>query len=195
MKDKIVLIGGGGHCKSCIDVIESTNQYEIVGIIDKALLGQKVLGYPVIGTDEELPEIVKEYKNYAITIGQIETSKIRRKVYSLLKEIGGQLPVIVASSAYISESAVLDEGTIVFHHSTINSEAKIGKCCIVNSQSLIEHESMVGDFSHVSTGSILNGQVILGESCFVGSGSVLRNNININSNTFIRMGSVVKKDI
>ncbi len=24
-KPKIILIGGGGHCKACIDVIENTN--------------------------------------------------------------------------------------------------------------------------------------------------------------------------
>ena len=32
---EIILIGGGGHCKSVIDVIESEGQFEIVGIVDK----------------------------------------------------------------------------------------------------------------------------------------------------------------
>jgi hypothetical protein len=32
---KVFLIGGGGHCKSCIDVIENENKYKIKGIIDK----------------------------------------------------------------------------------------------------------------------------------------------------------------
>ena len=32
---QIILIGGGGHCKSCIDVIENGNKYKIRGIIDK----------------------------------------------------------------------------------------------------------------------------------------------------------------
>jgi hypothetical protein len=30
--DDIVLIGGGGHCKSVIDVIEQQGEYKIVGI-------------------------------------------------------------------------------------------------------------------------------------------------------------------
>ena len=41
---KIVLIGGGGHCKSVIDVIEQEGQFTIVGIVDNAeLLGSKIL--------------------------------------------------------------------------------------------------------------------------------------------------------
>ncbi|HQB08035.1 MAG TPA: acetyltransferase, partial [Rectinema sp.] len=34
MKD-IILIGGGGHCRSVIDVIELGNEFRIIGIIDK----------------------------------------------------------------------------------------------------------------------------------------------------------------
>ena len=46
--NKIILIGGGGHCKSVIDVIEQEARFEIAGIIDKPeLLGTKILGYPV----------------------------------------------------------------------------------------------------------------------------------------------------
>ena len=50
---KIILMGGGGHCKSCIDVIESANEYEIVGILDTAdKLGQSILDYKIIGTED-----------------------------------------------------------------------------------------------------------------------------------------------
>ena len=49
MKEKIVLIGGGGHCHSVIDVIEQTNKYEIIGIVDtKENIGKKVLDYEII---------------------------------------------------------------------------------------------------------------------------------------------------
>ena len=43
-KPKLILIGGGGHCKSCIDVIEQEDNYEIVGIIDvPEKKGEKIL--------------------------------------------------------------------------------------------------------------------------------------------------------
>ena len=33
-KIKLALIGAGGHAVSCIDVIEKTNKYKIVGLVD-----------------------------------------------------------------------------------------------------------------------------------------------------------------
>ena len=52
---QIILIGGGGHCKSVIDVIEQEDKFKIAGIIDKSeLLDSNILGYPVIGNDLDL---------------------------------------------------------------------------------------------------------------------------------------------
>ena len=57
----LILIGGGGHCKSCIDVIEHENKYKIVGILDMAeKVGQKVLGYKIIGSDSDISTYVKK---------------------------------------------------------------------------------------------------------------------------------------
>ena len=35
MKELILIGGGGGHCRSCIDVIEQEQKFKIAGIIDK----------------------------------------------------------------------------------------------------------------------------------------------------------------
>ena len=37
MKEKIILIGGGGHCKSCIDVIEAQGRFQIMAIVAKGI--------------------------------------------------------------------------------------------------------------------------------------------------------------
>jgi len=37
MKKKIILIGAGGHSTSCIDVIEKTKKFIIVGLVDKKI--------------------------------------------------------------------------------------------------------------------------------------------------------------
>ena len=42
--NNIILIGGGGHCHSVIDVIEQEGRFRIKGIVDKTkLLGSSVL--------------------------------------------------------------------------------------------------------------------------------------------------------
>ena len=85
---KILLIGGGHHCKSCIDVIEQQGVYEIAGIIDKPSdLGKKVLDYTIIGSDDDLPNLRNEFDYAFVTIGQIRTADLKIKLYNMLKKI------------------------------------------------------------------------------------------------------------
>ncbi|MCU4158145.1 acetyltransferase [Carboxylicivirga sp. A043] len=194
--EKLLLIGGGGHCKACIDVIEQEGRFEIAGIIDqKDKLGKTVMGYRVIGCDDELPELFKKYKHALITVGQIRSAKLRIKLFTKLKQIGFNLPVIISPLAYVSQSATIDEGTIVMHHVLVNAEAQIGSNNIFNSKALIEHEAIVGNHNHISTGAKLNGQVQVQDECFIGSGSTIANNVSIVSNVIVPAGSTVFKNI
>jgi hypothetical protein len=46
MKEKIILIGGGGHCSACVDVIEQEGRFTIAGIVDVPEKKQHyILGY------------------------------------------------------------------------------------------------------------------------------------------------------
>lgn len=191
MKEKIVLIGGGGHCHSVIDVIELTNKYKIIGIVDtKENIGKKVLNYEVIACDDDLETILKTCKNAVITVGQIKSNKIRVELFNKLKEIGFSLPVIISPHAYVSKHASIDEGTVVMHHALINANAKIGKNCIINSKALIEHDVIVENHCHISTASVLNGGVVVKENTFFGSNATSKQSIEIAG--FIKAGSLVK---
>lgn len=196
MKEPIILIGGGGHCKSCIDVIEQEDKYRITGILDaNNLVGQKILGYDIIGTDDDLPELLRTTKNYLITIGQIESSVKRTGLFKMVKNLGGRLPSIFSPYAYIAKTSQIGEGSIVMHNALINADAIIGLNCIINSKALIEHEAVIGNFCHISTGAIVNGGTKVGDRCFVGSNTVLFNNICICDDTIISAGLRVRTDI
>ena len=59
-KEEIILVGGGGHCKSCIDVIEQEGRFLIAGIVDMPeKLGEKILDYEILCTDDDLPSLVR----------------------------------------------------------------------------------------------------------------------------------------
>jgi len=196
LKESLVLIGGGGHCKSCIDVIESENRFRIAGILDlPERKGQEISGYPVIGIDADIPELAKIHKNFFITMGHIQAPGFRIKMYQHLKELGLILPVIISPSAHVSQKATIGEGTIVMHQVIVNTEARIGANCILNSGSLIEHETSVGDHCHISTKVVLNGQCQIGSGCFIGSSTVLANNTDIQDHTLISAGSVVLRSL
>ena len=191
MKEKIVLIGGGGHCHSVIDVIEQENKYEIIGIVDtKENIGKKVLDYEVIACDDDLKTIFLTCKNALITVGQIESNKIRVKIYNNLKKIGFNLPVIISPLAYVSNHSSIEEGTIIMHYALVNANTKIGKNCIINTKALIEHDCVVEDNCHISTASVINGGVIVKENSFFGSNATSKQSIEISG--FIKAGSLVK---
>jgi sugar O-acyltransferase (sialic acid O-acetyltransferase NeuD family) len=192
----IILVGGGGHCISCIDVIEQTGLYQIIGILDiPEKSGEKVLNYPVIGTDNELERFLPDCADYLITVGQIKTSALREKLFQKIKMAGGNLPVIISPIAHVSKYANIEEGTIVMHQALINAGAKIGKACIVNSKALIEHEATIGDYCHISTAACINGQVNIGDNCFIGSNTVVGNNLAIVDNSIVAAGSQVLKSL
>ena len=139
---KIILIGGGGHCKSCIDVIEQEGKYRIAGIVDMAeKMHQKVLGYEVIATNDDLPHLVKEYENFLITLGQIKSPDKRIRIFQTLKESEAKLPIIISPFAYVSKHAEIGDGTIIIHNALINAGAKIGSNCIINTKALVEHDA------------------------------------------------------
>jgi len=194
--DKILLIGAGGHARSCIDVLEEENQFEIAGLIEKGeRISNNSLGYSVIGTDDDLKVLRKHYKNAIITVGQIKSPKIRIKLYQLLKELDFTLPVIVSPHAYVSKHAQIGEGSIIMHGVIINANAIIGNNCIINNKSLIEHDAVIGDHCHIATGAIINGEVSVENETFIGSGAVTKQAIAIGKNCVIGAGVVLKNDI
>jgi len=191
--EEILLLGGGGHCKSVIDIIEQENKFSIAGIIDKKeLMGSKVLGYSVIASDDELESLSKQYKYACITVGQITSPSIRIKLFDTAKKLGFSLPSIISPRAYVSKHAKIEEGTIIMHDVVINSDAKISKNCIINTKALIEHDSEIDENCHISTGAVINGGVKVEKNCFIGSNAVTKESITIKANSFIKAGSLVK---
>lgn len=190
---QLLLIGAGGHCKACIDVIEQIGEWQIAGIIDRKDSGvTEVLGYSVIGSDENLPELRKQYDYAFLTIGQIRSAELKVKLFDQLKALGFKQPGLVSPLAYVSKHATIGEGTIIMHYAMVNAAAKVGDNCIINSKALIEHEAVIENHCHTSTGATINGGVVVGEQSFIGSHATTKQTITIPPKSFIKAGSVVK---
>lgn len=195
MKKDIILIGGGGHCKSCIDVIEQEGKFHIIGILDlPVLVGTKILGYRIIGTDNDFPKYAKNVNNFLITVGQIKTPEKRISLFNMVKSLNVNLPVIISPLAYVSITAQIAEGSIIMHHALVNTNVRIGVNCIINSKTLIEHDAVIGNHCHISTGAIINGSVEVGEETFFGSGAISVHGAKIPTQAFIKAGSLFKSN-
>ena len=190
----IILIGGGGHCKSVIDVIEQEGRFEIVGIVDKPeLLGSNVLGYSVIGSDFDLDSLAKKYQYALITVGQIKSPSLRIKLFDLAVKAGFTLPNIISPNAYVSRHSSIGNGVVVMHNAIVNASASIGDNCIINSKALIEHDVVIKNHCHISTGSIVNGGALIKNRVFFGSNSTTREGVIIESDLVFGAGSLILK--
>ena len=190
----LVLVGGGGHCKSVVEAAESAG-YRILGVFDlMENIGRNILSTTVIGTDDDIPDYVNKAE-FVVTVGFIKDPSVRIKIYNKIKEAGGKLATVIASTAHVSKYASIGEGTVVLHHALVNAGAIVGNNVILNSFANIEHDALIGDRSHISTGAIVNGECRVGERCFIGSQSVLANCISVGEGIIVGAGSFVYKTI
>ena len=193
---KIIIIGSGGHLISTINLILSTGEFKIVGLVDLIKSKKKVLGYSVIGTEKDLPQLIKSGIKYcSIGIGQIKDPNPRIRVFNLLKKLGFIIPSIISKYSNCSNASKIGEGTNIFSNTFINSNVTIGKNCIINTGSIIEHDVNIGDHCHIATGAIMNGEITVGKESFIGSRVVTKQCISIGKNCVIGAGVVLNNDV
>jgi len=192
----IILVGSGGHAKSCIDVINHTGLYKVAGLVEKNIK-KKInnLGFPIIGTDKDLKRSRQKFDYALITVGQINSAEIRLRLFEKLCDLDYKLPVIISPRSHISQYAEIGEGTIIMHDVILNASSKIGKNCIINNKVLIEHDATIGNSCHIATGAIINGGVKVGDKTFIGSGVVTKQGISIGSHSLVGAGVVLKNNV
>lgn len=194
MKRPLILVCGGGHCKSVIDAAESAG-FTIKGVLDVAeRVGDDVLGYKIIGTDGDASLYAAEC-DFVVTLGFIKSAAVRNRIIDKLTAAGCRFATVVASTSHVSRHATLGEGTVVLHHASVNAGASVGRHCIINTAANVEHDVSVADGAHVSTGAMLNGESSVGAGAFVGSGSVLAQCVAVGAGCVIGAGSVVTRSL
>lgn len=196
-REKILLVGSGGHAKTLVDTIERLETYEVAGFVGPGEVGAALYrGYRLLGHDEALPTLFMQgIHAAALGMGFMGRSSVRNRLYAQLSQIGYTLPVLVDPTAVVAADAVLGVGTYVGRHAVINADAQIGHACIINTGSIVEHECRIGAFSHVAVGAVLCGQVQVGSECLIGANATVIQGLHIGDGCIIGAGTVVTKGI
>lgn len=197
MNKNILLVGGGGHCKSVLDSLLVLKRFSKIGIIDKKEnIGNTVMGVSVIGCDKDLPKLITEGYMYAfVTIGSTGDPKIRIKLFNLLNKIGFEIPNIIDPSAVVSHYINMKTGIYVGKNAVINADSTIHNASIINTAAIIEHDCFIDEFAHIAPGALLSGGVTIGAGTHIGANCVIKQQLKIGSGSIIGMGSVVTKDV
>jgi sugar O-acyltransferase (sialic acid O-acetyltransferase NeuD family) len=194
---RVIVYGGGGHGKSLIELIRSLGDLRVHGIIDDGLvMGESVLGCPVLGGEDNLSRIYDLGIHLAVNaVGGIGNIHSRIKVFDRLTQSGFYFPILIHPSAVIESSASLSPGVQVFPHAYIGSETCIGFGVIINTGAVISHDCIVEDYANISPGALLAGGVTIGARTLIGMGVTINLGVSIGSDVRIGNSAVVKGDV
>lgn len=194
--EPLVLIGGGGHCRSCLEVIRAQGRYQVAGIVDRpAKLHQRVDGCEIFATDDDLERLAREYPWFLITVGQVKTPEPRRRLFERVTALGGRLATVVSPLAWVSSRARLGPGTVVMHHGLVNTGARVGRNCIINSKALVEHDAVIGDHCHLATAAVVNGGARIGAGVLVGTNAAVCQGVVVGEGQLVPGGCLVRRDM
>ena len=194
---RLVLIGGGGHCKSVLDTLIKLNSYSEIVVTDCNIpVGVRILGCRVVGHDGMLSQLFgKGYKNAFITIGSIKSTNKRRDAFVRTKKIGFQFPAIIDPNAVVASSASIAEGVFIGKNAIVNADVVIGKMAIINTGAIVEHDCQIGEFTHIAVGAVVCGNAVIENNVLIGANAVVIQGVKIGRNSIIGAGSVVIHDV
>lgn len=194
---RLVLIGGGGHCKSVLDTIIRLNTYSEVVITDcKLAAGTGILGCKVVGNDEMLPELFEQgFRDAVIAIGSIKSTDMRRDAFLKAQKVGFNFPDIIDPSAVVAESASIGAGVYIGKNAVVNADTVIDDMAIINTGAIVEHDCRIGKFTHVAVGAVVCGGAELERDILIGANAVVLQGVKIERNSIIGAGSTVLGDI
>lgn len=189
---RLVIIGAGAHSKVILDTLLLCDEYEIVGLTDNSKVGQ-VLGYPILGSDECLPELHDCGVECAFVA--LGNNALRKKMFSRAQGLGFDMINAISPYAHISRFAVLGCGVAMMPGAAVNACAKIGNGVIVNTNAAVDHDCIIGEFTHIAPGCAISGSTTIGSGCFLGTGSHVIDRLTIGNNVMLGAGGVVVKDL
>ena len=194
----VIGIGAGGHARVVIEILQSVGCYKVVGLLDAKwdLWHTEVLGVPVLGDDELLPELLSQGVELVfIGLGGIGDTRPRRRLYERALAVGFRVVQAIHPRAVVSPSALMGDGVTVMAGAVINAQAQVGVNVIVNTGAIVDHECLIGDHVHLATGSQLCSAVNVGDGAHIGAGATVKQCISIGEGAVVGAGAVVVKDV
>jgi sugar O-acyltransferase (sialic acid O-acetyltransferase NeuD family) len=192
------MLGASGHARVVAETALATGCFSSIAFLDDRCSASSLLpnqiGWPVIGTfaDALDPQIRQQFPAALVAIGN---AAVRLLWLPRLAAAGYQLPVVIHPSAWVSPSAKLGAGSVVFAQAAIQSQAVIGIGAILNTGCSVDHDAQLGDGVHICPGARLAGEVQMGDRSWIGIGASVIQQIRIGADVTVGAGAAVVRDL
>jgi UDP-perosamine 4-acetyltransferase len=187
----VVVIGNGGHARSCIDAWSTSTPHQPIGCTghDPAEHGE----VPYLGQDDVLPRLVASGVSRAFVA--IGSPGLRARLTGDAEAAGLTMFSVVSDSAQVARTATVGAGSALLRNAVLGAYARLGAGCIVNTGATVDHDCTIGEFSHVAPGAHLAGSVTVGAHALIGVGATVRPGTTIGDGATVGAGAVVVSDV
>ncbi|MGI9646907.1 MAG: acetyltransferase [Acidimicrobiia bacterium] len=192
-RERIILIGAGGHAKSVIGVLEREDRWDLVGLLDDDPRTDSVLDYPVLGDREKAPDLHDSGITRAhVSIGDNAT---RSTLASEMAEIGFTLVSIFDPTAVQFDHTRVGAGSFIHAYAVLGATVQIGDLAIISVHAAVGHDSVLGNSVHLAPKVQLAGDVKVGDGTFLGTGTVVLPGVTIGTGVVVGADSLVNQDV
>ena len=198
MKNKLLILGCGGHGSVVADAVEQSDEFTEIYFLDDKFGEEDKDENPfsnlIIGkiSKKILKSFRKKILTYFVAIGN---NNLRIKLLKEIKNTPVKIPKIIHPTAEISKYSFIDTGVFIGSKVVVNCSSKIYFGSILNTSCIIDHDTKIGFGSHISPGVNIAGNVSIGNQTWIGIGSQIINNITIGDNVIVGGGSLVLENI
>ena len=192
-RQRILLLGAGGHGKAIADLLLAGGSYVIAGFVDAVPKASQILGLPVLGDESQLAALAGQ--GVTLAHAAVGDNAQRLAAAGRLRVAGFGLPSLLHPAALIGHGAMIADGAAILARAVIGPEAEIGALALINTGAIVEHDCVVAEAAHIGPGAVLAGGVRIGAGALIGAGAVLRPGVSIGAGAVIAAGAAVVEDI
>ena len=193
---EIVVVGGSGHAKVILDILEQANCYRVIGLVDSFKEpGTTLMGYRVLGSEEQILELLRNgIIGGIVAIGH---NWIRSRMVERILQLAPDFEFISAihPSARIGRDVEIGRGVAIMAGVSVNPGTRIGDFCFLNTNASVDHDNILGEYSCLQPNAATGGNVRIGAFSAISMGATIIHGVSIGRHTVIGAGSTVLSDI
>ena len=194
----LLILGAGGHAKVVAETAIASGHFSEVAFLDDRSIGLDqhftVLGFPVLGPLALAFEPANREK-FTLAAVAFGNAAFRLNLIDQLHVAGYALPTLIHPTAWVSPSAQLASGSVVFAQAVVQSLATIGSGAILNTGCSVDHDTQLFDGVHICPGARLAGEVVVGARSWIGIGSSVIQQVRIGADVTVGAGAAVVRDL
>ena len=193
------LIIYGASFLDIIKLVDAINRKEptwnIDGFLDdnKGIHGRSIMGYPVLGGKELLPELSRQKDTFFFINISSHWSRTKA-VADLLDSYKCKIATLVHPSIDMNYVQI-GRGCIISDGCIIGTNTKIGDFVFARLRALISHNVTIEDYVFIGAGANIASNAVLKQGCYLGTGATIMRKIKVGESAIVGAGAVVTKDV